>query len=370
MSATRRLLARGPHCDLAARGDRLIVEATTPAGRPIVEQVASLHGAVDHAHVPAPVTVERDRVELELAALGTLSQLLERAREQGETLDYGSALGLGSLFASVWSAIRRAEPTRAAGTLCGAQIVLDVRGAPHFIGIGTGLVLDRGPSGALSPFVALAPEIARGDAPALSSDVYAAAAFAMQVVPFLRFPAALSESLSSGAESPLGRAARYFESHVATHVVAEREADLSLVLERFASAWAPQLRWSPDDASAQLAQVAMRLLAPTLATLEVAPDASWAQRGLDAPVDLSTRAALRGILDALVDDRHAGGAGLDFDAMASAGWPGEKILDRAARARVHTAVSTLRKLVLGEWLEHEDGRYRIAPAVSVSRREA
>lgn len=345
-----------------------MLEAVAPEARAVVAGVARLHAAVAHPCLPPTRDRSATHVELDVAPLGTLAQVLVRAREEGVTIDYASALGLGALTAEVLSAIRAADPDRASGRLSGGQIVIDVAGGVHFVGLGTPLQLDADASGAPSPFVATAPEVARGDAPVPSSDVCAAALFATLVVPYLRFPGALGEALRSPSSTPLAEAARYFDAHVATHVVSEREADLSVVMARFEEAWrAAGLTWSARDAADELGRLARRLLAPSLAILEVAPGGARFRRGLDAPVDLSNRAAPRHILEALASDGQAEGPGLDFEQMVAAGWPDERILPAAARARVHMAVSTLRKLGLGDWLKHEDGRYRLARSVRIVR---
>lgn len=359
MTAPSRRLAAGPRHELVDIAGRLTLRAVEPAGRDVVADVAALHAEVAHRCVPAPAEVDEHSVAFDVRPLGTLAQLLERARDAGETFDYAEALGLGALLAEVWDAIRACEPTRASGRLAAGQIVFDLTGAPHFIGLGTRLTIDLDERGRTSPFVATAPEVVRGDDPVPSSDVYAAAQLATLLVPFLRFPPALSDALGSGEPSALAGAASYFASSVTTHVVAAREPSLRAVLARFDDAWSASLSWSAEDGIEALGTIALALLGPTLTSLDVRADGARFRRGVDAWVDLSRRPTLQRIVAALVADHREVGPGLSFDAMAGAGWPGERILDRAARARVHVAVSTLRKLGLGDWLEHSEGRYRL-----------
>lgn len=49
------------------------------------------------------------------------------------------------------------------------------------------------------------------------------------------------------------------------------------------------------------------------------------------------------------------------EALIACGWPGERVLPRAARARLHVAMSSLRMMGLGALLRHERGGYLLDP---------
>ncbi len=85
----------------------------------------------------------------------------------------------------------------------------------------------------------------------------------------------------------------------------------------------------------------------------------WLQIADAPPVDLRTRSAPRRILAALVD--RLGGSGLDPEVLFEIGWPGEKAQPIAAKNRVYTAVSFLRRSGLGEALAREGDGYRLRP---------
>ena len=356
-----RTLAQGHDVLLLENGGALVARARSSAGVATLDAMEALHRAADHDALPRVKERAERALVFELAPLGTLEQLLVEARAQGETLRYEAALGLGSLTAEAYQAASRASPARAAGVLSAGQVVLDREGRVRFIGLTTGLRLDRGADGAVSPFVAIAPELLRGEPPDAGSDVYAAAHLGVLVAPFLRFPPALGAALTGAADSEaLLEAARFFDRHVATHVRAERARSLDVVLARFEAAWRQLgLTWSPRAAEEELAQVARRLLGASMRSLDVRPDGRGFRRGLGEWL------APRGVFAALVEDARRGGPGLDFDEMLAAGWPDERVLHEAGRARVHVAVSTLRKLGLGDWLEHEAGRYRLRRDVTI-----
>lgn len=82
-------------------------------------------------------------------------------------------------------------------------------------------------------------------------------------------------------------------------------------------------------------------------------------------VDLSSRKTLRTLLARLVVGHAAGEPPLPWDTLLSAGWPGERVSAEAGIQRVRVAVSTLRKLGLGELVQTIEGGYRLDPRARV-----
>jgi hypothetical protein len=74
---------------------------------------------------------------------------------------------------------------------------------------------------------------------------------------------------------------------------------------------------------------------------------------------------MRRILVALVDARIAGVEAVRAEAIAEAGWPGEKLQAAAGAHRVRVAISTLRKLGL-PIVTGEDG-WALDPAIVLVR---
>jgi predicted ATPase len=85
-------------------------------------------------------------------------------------------------------------------------------------------------------------------------------------------------------------------------------------------------------------------------------------------VSLERRGSLRRLVLALVE-RHTSepdrGRGLTVDELATAGWPGERVLVEAAQTRVRVAVATLRKLGMRRLLVTRDDGYVLEPSLSV-----
>lgn len=109
--------------------------------------------------------------------------------------------------------------------------------------------------------------------------------------------------------------------------------------------------WAPDGSITGTYRKADTILVATGCEWFRPPRGSW--------VDLRRRTALRRLLSAL-----ATRSWLTCEDLVRVGWPDERILPKAAHARVHVAVSTLRKLGLPLVREEEKG-YAIDPRYTV-----
>lgn len=111
------------------------------------------------------------------------------------------------------------------------------------------------------------------------------------------------------------------------------------------------------------------LAAPTVVpdgrVVEVSADGRWFRVPPGDVVDISTRAAPRRILAALLAAREQEAA-LDVFAIVDAGWPGESPHPEAGRARAYTAIRSLRRLGLQDVLVRTDAGYQLDPAVALS----
>jgi tetratricopeptide (TPR) repeat protein len=88
----------------------------------------------------------------------------------------------------------------------------------------------------------------------------------------------------------------------------------------------------------------------------------------DGRVDLSQRQALRNLLRALIETLPSTAGGADAAprtaaALIAAGWPGESIMPRAAKNRLHVALTTLRQLGLGAAIRTENHAYTLDPEI-------
>jgi len=88
-------------------------------------------------------------------------------------------------------------------------------------------------------------------------------------------------------------------------------------------------------------------------------------------IDFARYKLLRRLLAVLADARvQRPGEPLAAADLVAAGWPDERILPRAARNRVHVALSRLRRLGLDTWLVHVPDGWLLASSLSVEISEA
>jgi len=97
-------------------------------------------------------------------------------------------------------------------------------------------------------------------------------------------------------------------------------------------------------------------------TLRAGRDGSWFQVGANERVCLGRRVALRLIFQHLLDARASGSTGgISLTCVQAAGWPGDVLQESSGKARVYTAVSTLRTMGLGDILQRQPDGYRLDP---------
>jgi predicted ATPase len=98
--------------------------------------------------------------------------------------------------------------------------------------------------------------------------------------------------------------------------------------------------------------------------LVVARSGSWFRLGARAPVSLDRRRTLQRLFMHLAHRRDsAAGRGAPLAELVDAGWPGERVLPQAAANRVYVAVTTLRKMGLGDVLKASDDGWCLDPDV-------
>lgn len=147
------------------------------------------------------------------------------------------------------------------------------------------------------------------------------------------------------------------------HRWALNDAELERLLLRAAStSVGPRLELT-DALATDLAQPEP----PDTLALDLPEDAAWFEVG-SGRVDLSRRHPARRLLALLAAEAVARpGAEVAIQALIAAGWPGEVLVGRSGRMRLHTTVRSLRSQGLAEILQTTERGYRLNPAVRIRR---
>jgi predicted ATPase len=95
---------------------------------------------------------------------------------------------------------------------------------------------------------------------------------------------------------------------------------------------------------------------------------TWFRTPEGPVVSISRWLALQNLLVRISEQRElAPNAPLNVEALVTAGWPGERIMQKAGATRVYTALSALRRLGLRRVLLRRSGGYLLDPAVPIVR---
>ncbi len=100
--------------------------------------------------------------------------------------------------------------------------------------------------------------------------------------------------------------------------------------------------------------------------LRVQLDGAWFEAPGAERTSLGRRRTLRRLLATMAHERlHRPGTTMTVDALVEAGWPGQKILPRAAANRVYVAIATLRRMGLANTLITDGQGYMLDPSIPI-----
>lgn len=101
-------------------------------------------------------------------------------------------------------------------------------------------------------------------------------------------------------------------------------------------------------------------------TLHVSENHAWWRIDQQSPISISHRPVLVQVIAPVLAARAAGSRRfLSAQELIDAGWPGEHMKPSAAKNRLWVAISSLRKLGLGDLLESSAKGYRLRNDVEV-----
>ena len=360
-------------------GETMTAILGTPESVPMLEEIVEAHRRVRHEAVPAVVAAGFDgptpHVLLGITPVCTMADLVRWLEERGELIDHGPWAGI------VRTGLEVLQATHAAGFATGvcslSNLVLDPEGRVHFIAPGTQVLLTGQSEGRRDRVCAVAPDVACGAPPTVGADVQAAMLLVHRTMHVMRPAESVGELVLGEAEESAWYAASVSWFHTRVLGALRRRASATEALEHLADRWR-RIRVTPamdapcaEVISAYLEARTSRRRLPSGVTpigidlIRVRVDG----RSIEANgerTDLTRRASLRRILATLAEARVASpGEPVSRDTLQDTGWPGDRLIGHSGRARVHVAVSTLRRLGLKDVLVHDGDGYFLDPRAPV-----
>jgi hypothetical protein len=335
--------------------------------------LARMHRLVAGEHVPGVAAESLDGttpwVALDCDAVADLEILTDFVRQSGDRPPYERTVNVGKTLMETLSRVHRVrdpDTGRSAclGSLSSSNLLFGADGAMWIVGFGAGPL-----NGAV-----IAPEIGAGDLPTPSGDVYALTLFLRSQMQFTRLPPVMRRVFSgTSIRSDAKLLALLAWSNMKVLAGPPRgRPTMDVSLAQAQKAWR-MLGIEPDVAGFH--EWAAGVIAAEPNRLPDAPrhgdtrqillghDGEWLETPNGMRHSLGRRRPLRRLLLALARAHARGAPALSVDELLEAGWPGERPLPEAGSNRVWVAISTLRKLGLGEMLQRWDGGYRLDPAV-------
>jgi hypothetical protein len=337
-----------------------------------MSRIVVAHNRVSQASViPRARLVTRQGrtcVEFECNALASLPIVMRQIAHTGARCSYAE----GIVWIEAWFDALRAAAREGLcfAAISHANMVVTTEGELRVLCLGdnTLAVDDEGRPLRDLP-VCAAPEVAAAGTASSSGDLYAFTMLVRSALSFVSFPDVVCKVLA-GVLAGEHRELLALFAWVNREILGKPGAERPSIDE----AWArEQTAWRLLGVVPARAGFREFLLAHARASARVL----WVATGLGSArfmernVSLSSRTPLRRILGALLHAHELGeGEALSTDVLLAHGWPGEAPLARSGHARVHVALSTLRRLGLAEAIERHDGGFRIARDVRVERESA
>lgn len=372
---------RGPLHFYSARDDitdRLSVVVVAPRipereARLRLAGLARTHKLVAGPHVPGVVEEALDGptpwVALDCDAVADLETVRDFVREGGDKPPLVQASVLSKIMMDTLARCHLArDPVSqrpvCLGAIAAGNILFASDGTMWLVGFGAGPLVDA----------CQAPEVGAGAPPTPGADVYAVTLFVRGQLEFVQVPRAMRRVFSGRSfvrDANLVLLLVWSNRRILAAAPSKR-ADMDAALAKAQDMWRG-LGFSPDvEGFRQWVRHAIASEPERLADTRVQEvprivlghNGEWLETPNGMRHALGSRRPLRRMLLALAAARHdRAGATLTTEELLRAGWPGENPFPEAGNNRVYVAISTLRKLGLGDLLQRWDNGYRLDPAV-------
>lgn len=339
-----------------------------PAEHPCLAQLRLVHGRVRHPVVPPLLEAGPGFVRLDVVpvidGVGLWSQV---ASSPDLTLTYAAGAAVGRQLALAMHAVHD-QLGLALGASSWANVLFGESSDVSLLVCPPPAALAGDPGG--GPM--RAPEVAVGGDPVPASDVWVLWALWQPLLAIATVPPEMLEVLVSGGQPGSDYAAIFREVQVraGASTPPARYPDIPTALDAWRRMW-EALRIGPDAGAARalvLEAVGSNGASPTPTpaepVVEVGPECRWMKLP-DGSVDLRRRPLLRRLMRELLRARHERpGTWVPLGRLIEAGWPGELILEAAARNRAWVAISRLRRLGLQDLLLTDARGYQLDASVS------
>ncbi len=370
--------------DAATDAPRVVVMAPRlplVEARERLQGLARLHRLAAGEHVPevsgAALDCDTPWVALDCDAIADQEALSDFVRQGGQKPDMERASVIGKTVMETLSRTHRVKDPETGhpvvlGSLAAMNLLFSSSGAMWIVGFGAGPL-----AGAC-----IAPEVASGGAPSPGADVFALTLFLRSQLEFVKLPPVLRRVLGG---SSVARDAKLVVLFAWSNLKilagpARARPSMDTALKQAREMWR-LLGFEPNVAAfSAWAAHAISVDPERLADLPddehrrrivVGLDAEWLETPNGMRHTLRARRPLRRLLLALMlAHRDRPGGVVSVDDLLHAGWPGESPLPEAANNRIYVAISTLRKMGLGDSLQRWDGGYRIDPNVQCRFQQA
>ena len=351
-------------CREVSSGRRLVlvVGAAGHSRRWLADQldhVAAVHRVLSNPFIPAVhcrgSVGDTEFLTYDCAAGVALDRVMVWAgASQVPRTPYEDAIGIIEVAASALVAGHQAQDPLTSRPVClptfgPRNVLVEDNGRPWVVGFGHDVTNSAGPGGAVLGGTSQAPEISVGRPASPAADVYALFFFVRSQLPHVKLPRKLIEAYNSSPKWQQEFAQLQFRAGAFNAEDRFQTIDAMMSVYR---RWWEHLGF--DASTERFIKLLRERQLERLQghTAQVARDGSWFERPPAARVSLARRRSLARILRVLAEMRaEHPGREVPTSEIIEAGWPGEKLLPESGLSRVYVAISTLRKLGLGEILK-------------------
>jgi hypothetical protein len=352
----------------APSGPRVAVVADEDDGR--IEAIVTAHERVDSPHVAKVVgTGQIGAGVFALFACDAIADAEVVAAElttRETKIPYPAAIAFNEFLMDSVESVHQCG-AGVLGAFSWRNIMVGPRGRLWLFGLGNNFPVRRADGSLTSGFgVVEAPEMLLGAPLSPASDVYLLSSILRSMLPYVELLPMFAEALRRADDRS---SAIYAELVSAAAVAPDPSARIGTIAElraryRAVRALAPEM---PDPDEASLARLVTEVLHQVVPARGDVLSVNATTRTLEIDgesLNLSERAIQWRLMWRLVE-AHASGSAVSIQELSAAGWPGEKVLPEAARARVYVTISNLRRTALRRCLQKRDEGYFLSPEIRV-----